>query len=140
MDEPNIHKLNLDPDAESTDADLPAFMSPPEDAPPYYGFPLVPETETDGWIYGAITVFESEEGSDTGDGYVQAPDGTRAGLVWSVGEFETMTIVEPEDGERWGVYELAFPKRVHNTDDLRDCFLAVLPELQGFYRKLFPGE
>ena len=61
-----------DSEAQSADPDLPAFLARLPDAPVYYGFPLVPETEMDGWFYGAITVFEDPEGYVSGDGFVQS--------------------------------------------------------------------
>lgn len=122
--------LRLDPQAESASPDRPAFLASPPGAPVYHGFPIVPETETDGWVYGAITEFEDPDGCEDGDGFVIAPDGTRAGLVWSVGTFPTRVISEPESG-RWGVFAIAFPRAVKNVEDIVVCFRAVLPELRA---------
>lgn len=47
-----------DPNAESCDPEKPAFLARPEGAPVYHGFPLVEETRTEGWCFGAITAFE----------------------------------------------------------------------------------
>ncbi|WP_243449886.1 hypothetical protein [Neobacillus terrae] len=55
----------------------------------YHRYPLVLETKTDGFIYGEITDhfdFDEEEGCTFGDGFVQAPNGSRAGLIWDVSE------------------------------------------------------
>lgn len=112
---------------------------------PYSGFSVIPETETDGWYFGAITVYGGTEcscppgGCVFGDGFVEAPDGSRAGIVWSVGELEEpFRLIEPGDG-RWGVFELPFPKAVQTTDDLVYCFREVLPFLQGEFRKTIGG-
>ena len=55
------------------------------------GFPLVEETRTDGWCYAAITEFNEPEchpnGCESGNGFVETPDGARIGLVWSTGAF-----------------------------------------------------
>jgi hypothetical protein len=135
-------KLVLDEKAESSSEALPAFLSRPPGAPAYHGFPLVDETLTDGWCYGAITEFNEPEchpdGCESGDGYVQAPDGSRAGLVWSTGAFATSEIYAPDDG-RWGVYEIAFPKRVRNVEDLVDCFRSILPELRAIHARVRTG-
>lgn len=128
-------KILVDESAESSSEELPAFLSKPEGAPVYHGFPLIEETYTDGWCYGAITEFIEEGGCDSGDGYVQAPDGSRAGLVWVVGEFETTVVCEPDVG-RWGVYGMSFPKVIFSLDDLIYCFRSVLPELINIYRKV----
>ena len=84
--EPKSKRLVLDGNAASAPVDQPAFLSKPLGAPVYHGFPLIPETSIDGWLYGAITEFADASGCSEGDGFVQAPDGTRAGLVWDVGE------------------------------------------------------
>jgi hypothetical protein len=129
-------KLKLDPNAKPKTPGKPAFLSKPKDAPVYHGFPLLPDTEIDGWVLGTITEFEDPEGCEYGDAFVQAPDGSRAGLVWSVGNYETNMIIEPDEN-RWGVYEIAFPKVVYNIQDLKECFRHILPELKMFYRKIY---
>lgn len=132
-------KLVLDEEAESASAELPAFLSRPRGTPVYHGFPLVEETWTDGWCYGAITEFNEPEchpnGCESGDGYVQAPDGSRAGLVWSTGTFAALEVCALDE-KSWGVYEIAFPKPVRNVHDLVECFRSVLPELQAIYARV----
>jgi hypothetical protein len=130
--------LKLDPDAVSTYLELAAFFSPPSGAPVYHGFPLVPETMTDGWVYGAITDFEDPKGCEFGDGYVIAPDGRRAGLIWQVGVGEPAEIIAPEP-QRWGVYEVWFPKPIRTVEDLVNAFRNVLPYLQAMHERLFGG-
>ena len=104
----------------------------------YDGFNLVPETDIDGWCYGAITVYGEScytcppGGCVSGDGFVEAPDGSRAGIVWSVGEFEPLRLSEPDDS-RWGVFEVAFDRPVQTTEDLVVCFRKILPYLQKEY-------
>src|SRR5262245_41397675 len=130
--------LRLDPNAESATPGRPAFLSRPAGEPVYYGFPLIEETTTDGWIYGAITDFEAPEGARAGDGFVQAPDGRRAGLVWEVGAGEFAEISPPEE-DRWGVYVVWFPRPVHSVSDLTECFRHVLPDLKVAHARLFGG-
>ena len=97
------------------------------------GFPLVEETRTDGWCYGAITVFNEPEchpnGCESGDGYVEAPDGSRIRLLWTTGTFPAKW-VPPLFDQGNAVYEVAFPKPVKNLHDLVECFRSVLPQLQ----------
>jgi hypothetical protein len=50
-------KIRLNHEAVSKHSDLPAFISPPDGSPVYYGFEIVLESETDGWYYGAISDF-----------------------------------------------------------------------------------
>src|ERR1700737_389210 len=125
-------RLNLDESATTTSANLPAFLSRPKGAPVYHGFNLVDETKTDGWCFGAITEFEDEEGCDWGDGFVVAPDGRRAGIVWEVGEGD-IQIGAPPDETRWGVYAVWFPRTVRTVDDLVFNFRHVLPGLKKRY-------
>ena len=127
--------IRVDPEAESADSRLPAFLARPEGAPVYHGFPLILETSTDGWCYGAITAFEDPKGCEAGDGFVVAPDGSRAGLVWSVGSFPTEVVCEPTP-DRWGVYSIAFPRTTRSIDDMIICFKHVLPELKAIHARL----
>ncbi len=128
--------LRLDPKARSADPAHPAFAARPSGAPVYHGFPLIQETNTNGWVYGAITNFEAPEGHQAGDGYVQAPDGRRAGLVWEVGRGALAEILPP-DTDRWGVYAVWFPRQIRNVADLTECFRHVLPQLQAVHARLF---
>lgn len=98
------------------------------------GFPLVEETRTDGWCYGAVTEFNEPEchpnGCESGSGYVETPDGSRIGLVWATGDFAAEW-VHPLGDESSGLYEVSFPKPVKNLRDLVECFRRVVPQLQA---------
>lgn len=135
MPEPQSRPLKLDESAASADPSLPAFLTRPAGAPVYHGFPVVPETLTDGWCFNAITDPFDPSGADSGDAFVVAPDGTRAGLIWDVGVGEPIEIRPPEP-ERWGVYQVWFPRPVVTMDDLIHCFQSVLPQLQRIYRQV----
>ena len=127
--------LQLDETAESKDPELPAFLAPPAGAPVYHGFDLVEETGTDGWYFGAITEFEDPDGCEDGDGFVVAPDGSRAGIVWEVGDRE-MEEVSPPERDRWGVYAVWFPRPVRTVEDLVFDFRSVLPGLRRKYEEV----
>ena len=81
----NGHPLALDPEAISTDPELPAFLRPTKGAPAYYGFPLLSGIECDGFELGMITDFIRESDAVEGSLYIVAPDGSRAGVVWCTG-------------------------------------------------------
>jgi hypothetical protein len=130
--------LRLDANAASASPDLPAFLSRPADAPVYHGFMIVPETWTDGWVFGTISEYADPNGCEWGDAFVVAPDGSRAGIMWSVGERKT-SIVCPPDAQRWGVYGVGFPKMVRTTADFVECCRAVLPELKAIWATLRSG-
>ncbi len=129
---PKAKSLRLDETAESANPELPGFLARPEGAPVYHGFGVVEETETDGWFFGAITEFIDPDGCESGDGFVVAPDGSRAGIVWEVGKQDMQEILPPDEG-RWGVYAVWFPRKVQTIDDLVFNFRHVLPDLQRKY-------
>jgi hypothetical protein len=105
---------------------------------PYAGFSAVPETMTDGWVYGAITEFEhNSKGCRSGDGFVEAPDGSRAGLDWIVGSRPgRLRRVAAPDEKSWGVYEVVFAKPIFTTADLVREFRAVLPKIKRTHERL----
>jgi len=131
-------RMLLEPDAKSTDTSKPAFMSPPPGSKPYYGFPLIKETTTDGFTMGSITDFlekDSDEGCTIGDAFIEGPDGTRAGIMWEVGkEFLFSTILEP-DSDRWGVYIFNVRKAVNSIDDFKNNFRLMLPKIKELYKE-----
>jgi hypothetical protein len=49
------HQVRQDPDAVSASPDLPAFIARPPGSPAYYGFPLLADSEKDGYVFGVIT-------------------------------------------------------------------------------------
>jgi hypothetical protein len=63
-----------DPGAVSAIPGLPAFIARPADAPAYYGFPLLPDSEKDGFVFCVITGPRADAPAAWGDAYVVAPD------------------------------------------------------------------
>lgn len=129
------HPVRIDPDAKSDSPSEPAFVARPKGAPVYHGFPIVPESETEGWFYGAMTEFLEPDGCTDGDAFVVAPDGTRAGLVWEVGCDGFDEICKP-DAERWGVYGVGFSRPIKTMDDLIFNFRQILPILKRKHAEL----
>lgn len=121
--------LRLDPSAQSASADLPAFLSRPVGAPLYHGFTIIEESRVDGWVFCAITTYEDPAGCVCGDAFVIAPDGTRAGIVWQVDDFEPQ-VVCPPNKDRWGVYGFGYPTAIRTTADFVQMCHSLLPELQ----------
>jgi hypothetical protein len=97
---------------------------------PYAMWPVIGEATTDGWQFGSLMGYVDQE---WGDAFVQAPDGSRAGLVWVVRDGPVKQLLAPS-ADRWGVYDVAFPRRMKNVDDLVFNFRAVLPLLQRLHR------
>jgi hypothetical protein len=121
-----------DPSAVAATPGLPAFIAPPAGAPAYYGFPLLPESEKDGFVFGVITKSRTAAPASWGDAYVVAPDGTRAGIVWVIKGPVTEVVLPPEPG-RWGVYQFVFEHPVTSDADLIRNLHAILPRLKELY-------
>jgi hypothetical protein len=94
--------VRLDQNAMSSDPELPAFIARPPNAPVYHGFPLLKNSELEGFVFGAITEPKGKRPVEWGDAFVVAPNGSRAGIVWQVGKGEPRIVCEPSNG-RWGV-------------------------------------
>jgi hypothetical protein len=124
--------LRLDPHAESTLPDLPAFIGRPAGAVPYHGFPLLPHSEIDGFAFGVISEPGGDSPASWGDAFVVAPDGSRAGIVWGSGGPDVQVVVPP-DATRWGVYYFRFDQPVRSDADLIRNLHSALPRLKEFY-------
>lgn len=85
-DPPEGRLLAIDPEAQSAEHGLPAFLSRPAGAPVYHGFPVLDDVEAEGFRFGMITNFEAEPEGSWGDAFIVAPDGSRAGIVWNVAD------------------------------------------------------
>lgn len=124
---PGGARIRIDESAESTDPTLPAFLARPDGSPAYYGFPVLEHIEVDGFKLGAITDYV---GAEVGDGFVVAPDGSRAGLIWQVFEEEMFIETMAPDAMRWGVWEVSFPAIMKDEHDVRRNFARLVPTLR----------
>jgi hypothetical protein len=102
---------------------------------PYETWPVIEEATTDGWRFGTAMSFV---GKQWGDAFVEAPDGSRAGLVWVVGESPLATLL-PAEPDRWGVYRVSFPRAMASVQDLVANFASVLPQLKSAYEAVRRG-
>src|ERR1700736_1999109 len=100
---PKGRPLAIDATARSASPTEPAFIARPDGAPVYYGFVVLDDVDADGFTLGKITDWEAEP-CETGDAFVIAPDGSRAGLVWEVCDSPYFQEVMPIEGDRWGVW------------------------------------
>ena len=139
MNQDNVSKsLLLDNEATSAELGLPAFLAPPAGAPAYYGFLLVEETRADGWCFGTISDFlepDAADGCHFGDGFLEAPNGSRAGIVWATDVVGVEEILPPESNH-WGVWSVGFERPVQDLEDLLYNFRQVLPLLQEKYQRI----
>jgi hypothetical protein len=130
---PKGQEVRVDETAESADPDLPAFIARPAGAPVYHGFPLLKNSERDGFVFGVITQPRGTEPMDWGDAYVVAPNGSRAGIVWNIGAGEPSIVSEPSEG-RWGVYGFWFKGPIATDEELVRHLHSVLPALKAYYK------
>lgn len=120
--------IKQDPEASSA-SNLPAFIDPPAGAPPYHGFCIWEDVQVEGFTLGVITDFEETE-TDWGDAFVIAPDGSRAGLVWSISKVHSFDQIEPPDESRWGVWGVSFEAPMKSKDDARRNLVRVVALLR----------
>lgn len=100
----------------------------------YEGYPLLEETAQEGFVYGAITPVGVE--AERGAGYLQGPDGSRAGLQWELsldGPF--IMRIEGPGPDHWGVYRLGFTRPVRSAGDLKANLAELLPKLRILYQR-----
>lgn len=132
------HRIALDPLAGSASPTEQAVLARPPDAPVYHGFVVLEDVSVDGFTLGKISDFEEEE-MNYGDAFVVAPDGSRAGLVWEVGNDVRIEQVLPPDGERWGVWAVWLPNQMRTRDDARANLGAIVPLLRPKWESSRPS-
>jgi hypothetical protein len=130
---PKGQRASLDPAAVSADPELPAFIAKPPNAPVYYGFKLLKDSECEGFVFGTITEPSGDEPAQWGDAFVIAPNGSRAGIVWQVGDGESTVVCEPSEG-RWGVYAFYFRASITSEVDLVHHLHSIVPALKAYYK------
>jgi hypothetical protein len=97
----------------------------------YYGFPIIESSDVDGFRFGMITDFVADA-DNCGDGFVVAPDDSRAGLVWeSEVEAPYFNEVLPPDEARWGVWAVGSQSPLRAESDAREFLRSVLPDLRA---------
>jgi hypothetical protein len=126
---PKGQRVRVDEAAPSADPKLPAFIAKPPNAPVYYGFPTLKDSEQDGFVFGTIT---EPSGAEWGDAFVIAPNGSRAGIVWQIGEGEPTVVDAPSEG-RWGVYGFYFKGPIRSDAELVTYLRAVVPRLKQYF-------
>jgi hypothetical protein len=124
--------IRIDEEALSADPNLPAFIAKPPNAPAYHGFPLLRNSEREGFIFGTITEPNGSDLADWGDAFVVAPNGSRAGIVWQIGEGQPTIVCKPSAG-RWGVYGFHFEGPIRTEADLVNHLHHILSSLKGYY-------
>lgn len=123
----NAHLMSVDPDAESADDGTPAFVARPVGSEVYHGFPVLDIPDREGWRLGAVSGFG--DGSREGDAFVVAPDGSRAGVVWSVGAVAESTAILPASDDRWGVFSVVVPRPMGARGELVENLAVIVAEL-----------
>lgn len=122
--------LALDPFAESAAEDQLPFMAPPGGARPYHGFKVLEDVTYQGFTLGAITDFIKRPGLLVGDGFIVAPDGSRAGLEWRIANETYLLEMAPPTAHRWGVWMAGFTNQMVDKDSARRNLIEVEPLLR----------
>ncbi len=121
--------LAVDNKAESTSPTEPAFIARPEGAPVYHGFIVLDDVTLDGFTLGKITDWEAEP-CETGDAFVIAPDGSRAGLVWEVCDPPYFQEVLKVEVDRWGVWGVGFRLPMNSRKNALENLKSIQPQLK----------
>lgn len=90
-----------------------------DDAAPY------PTACVDGFTLGMYVSY-----GDCGDAWVEAPDGSSAGLIWETGAPEYIEVVIEPDESRWGVYAVQRPLPLTTNEEAHAYLTAILPDLR----------
>lgn len=132
---PELHTLvahlAIDHDAATADPGKPAFMAPPPGSQPYHGFLVLDEVSAEGFTWGAITMLGSPVA--TLDGFVVAPDGSRAGIEWrKSSESYVLKLADPTP-ERWGVWRAGFVDDIVDEPSAEAALRAVIDQLRAMW-------
>jgi hypothetical protein len=101
----------------------------------YGGSPVMVETGHEGFVYGAVTPIGQETGRGTG--FLQGPDGSRAGIQWELSDDGPYIMrLEKPGHDHWGVYRLGFTSPVRTVADLRANLTALMPKLVILYSRI----
>jgi hypothetical protein len=88
----------------------------------------------DGFTLGKITDWEAEP-CESGDAFVIAPDGSRAGVVWEICHPAYFQEVIPIEAARWGVWGVGFLLPMTSRENARKNLESVLPQLKSRWRE-----
>lgn len=100
----------------------------------YERYPLTPGASVQGFAYGAITPLGKQ--ADRGAGFLQGPDGSRAGLQWEVADAPYIMRAEAPSDANWGAYRVGFLQPVETVEDLIVNLEALLPRLRILYARM----
>lgn len=83
--------------------------------------------EAEGFRLGTISALGP---ADFGDAFIIAPDGSRAGLVWELGDSEDVHEAYPPSAGRWGVWNVELPHRMTSSAAAQRNLEAIVPRLR----------
>lgn len=101
----------------------------------YFGSSVVPGVDVDGWRLGLYTGpdLDSDDPVDAGDAYLVAPDGRRCGIVWSIQQPTFFVILLGDQGDRFGVFEVACEHGPTTTPEARLFVRDLLPHVRPLW-------
>lgn len=100
----------------------------------FLGYELIPETVRDGFAYGSITALG--EDPERGAGFLEAPDGSRAGIQWELSDTPYIAKLEGPDGTGWGIYRVGFTRPVTSVADLMLNLEPLLPKFRILHGRI----
>jgi hypothetical protein len=100
---------------------------------------LIDSSTRDGWTLGYIaSPWPGPWPKTCGDLFVQAPNGTQAGIAWE-SKGPAIEIISGPSESRWGVFQVLFSIPVYGEADLVRNFHLTLPLLQEAFRNANQG-
>lgn len=124
-----VSHLAIDHEAASMDPGKPAFMAPPPGSAPYHGFTVLNNVEVDGFRWGAITALSGDSLASL-DGFIVAPDGSRAGAEWRRSSEPYVLMLADPTPERWGVWRIGFQDDIVDDESAGEALRAVVADLR----------
>ena len=88
------------------------------------------DIDIQGFSFGLISdFFNDPTASDQGDGFVVAPDGARAGIVWKLDKPYVFRMVE-DTNNRWGVWLAGIDEPLIDRESAERVFTGIVTELR----------
>lgn len=128
--------LEIDATAKPSRKGEPAFASPPEGAPAYYGLPVLEDVEVDGWRLGEITGFEDAD--ERRCVCHRARWIPRRSHLGTDGSLLRRRPLAPW-GSGWGVYRVGFVHPFVMSEAYRQNLRDIVPRLRDEWQRSLSG-
>lgn len=93
-----------------------------------------PLVEWKGFVFDVVTPLD--QGRETGAGFLQGPDGSKAGVQWELVESPYIMRLEgPVEGS-WGLYRVGFTRPVGSAADVAANLEPLWPKFKVLYDRI----